>query len=69
MNRKRLLIWISGFAILFVFNVIVEFFILPAWNLDNTPRNDIYFQSWWGVVAIWLFFGIPFLKFIERKTS
>ncbi|MBT8448294.1 MAG: hypothetical protein KJO69_01305 [Gammaproteobacteria bacterium] len=62
--------WFSGFVVLFVFNVIVEAFVLPAIGLDNTPKNDIYFQIWWLVVITWLFFGLPIInKKLPKKQD
>ena len=65
---KRLIFWGIGFVVLFLINLLVEFFLLPLWELDNTDKNDIYFKCWWIVVGIWLLFGIKFLKYIERNT-
>ena len=68
MNKKRLIFWGVGFIVLFLINALVESLLLPLLGLDNTPKNDIYFQMWWIVVGIWLLFGIKFLKFVERKS-
>jgi len=68
LNKKRLLIWLSGFIVLVLIDLLVEFFLLPLLGLDNTPKNDIYFLFWWIVVGIWFFFGLFFLKYMERKS-
>lgn len=67
MNRH--LIWIGGFVALFLFNVVVEVFVLPALDLDNTPRNDIYFQTWWLVVITWLLVGLKLLRKLEQRHT
>lgn len=67
MNWKRLIKWGSGFLVLFLINVLIEAVFLPLLDLDNTDKNDIYFQIWWIVVGIWLLFGLLFLKYIEKK--
>ncbi|MDF1694763.1 MAG: hypothetical protein P1U56_02975 [Saprospiraceae bacterium] len=54
---KKNVIWISGFVLLFLLNLAVEFFILPTIGLDNTPKNDIYFKIWWLAVGTWLIIG------------
>ena len=60
--RKRILFWGVGFLILFLINILVELIILPNFGLDNTDNNDIYFQSWWLVVGLWMLFGLKFIK-------
>ncbi|HMK26427.1 MAG TPA: hypothetical protein VK483_10380 [Chitinophagaceae bacterium] len=69
LNKRRLIIWGIGFVVLAFIDFIVEFFLLPLWGLDNTPKNDIYFQSWWVVVGLWLLFGLKFLKYLQRKKT
>ena len=66
---KRLLLWAGGFAVLFGINVLVELVFLPLLGLDNSVKNDVYFQTWWIVVAIWLFFGNEILKRFEGAKS
>jgi len=66
-NRKRLITWLSGFAILFLIDLLVESILLPMWGLDNTPKNDIYFKLWWLIFVLWLVFGIPYLLFNKNK--
>ncbi|MDB9779917.1 hypothetical protein OAB54_06720, partial [Flavobacteriaceae bacterium] len=61
-NKRIILKWGIGFAVLFLFNVFVEVIILPFIDLDNSPRNDIYFQVWWLCVVLWLVFGFRFLN-------
>lgn len=58
---KRYVYWLIGFISLLIFNLIVEAFVLPGLGLDNTERNDIYFQLWWVVVFLWLIFGLMFI--------
>ena len=55
---QRYIYWLAGFVGLLIFNLLVEAFVLPALGLDNTERNDIYFQLWWLVVFAWLIFGL-----------
>lgn len=57
MISKQNIYWAAGFLLLFIINVLVEAFVLPAFNLDNTPKNDIYFKIWWIVVILWLLTG------------
>lgn len=59
--------WILGFVLLFLINVLVEAVLLPYWDLDNTPRNDIYFQSWWVLVGLWAILGLRVLTYFDRK--
>ncbi|MFY0652142.1 MAG: hypothetical protein JXQ96_08925 [Cyclobacteriaceae bacterium] len=68
-KHKKVFFWILGFVILFLINVFVEAILLPYWDLDNTDKNDIYFQSWWVVVGIWLLFGRKFLDLMNGKTE
>lgn len=63
---KRYLIWASGFLGLFIFNIIIEAWVLPALDLVNTDRNDLYFQFWWLLVVIWALFG---LHIIGKRQS
>ena len=64
---KHLVIWIAGFVVLFLINFIVEFILLPLWNLDNTPKNDIYFKLWCVAVGIWFLYGIKVWKAFSKK--
>lgn len=64
---RRYIQWGLGFVGLFLINVLVEAVLLPYWKLDNTPRNDIYFQSWWVVVGLWAIFGLSVLTYFERR--
>jgi len=68
-NKKRLLLWIAGFAILFLFNVFVEVVVLTYLDLHNTDKNDIYFQLWWIVVGIWLLFGYKLLGVLNKSQN
>ncbi len=68
-KRKRLIIWGGGFLVLLLINLLVEAVLLPYFGLDNTDKNDIYFQSWWVLVGTWLLFGLLFLKYIEKKKN
>lgn len=63
---KRGLYWICGFVALFVVNVVVEAIVLPALDLHDTPKNDLYFQLWWVAVGLWLIFGLTILARFER---
>tara|TARA_B110000259_G_scaffold6172_1_gene6806 strand:- start:700 stop:903 length:204 start_codon:yes stop_codon:yes gene_type:complete len=54
---KKQTLWLIGFLDLFLINVLVESIILPYLDLENTPKNDLYFQIWWLFVIVWLFFG------------
>tara|TARA_B110000046_G_C13020511_1_gene410901 strand:- start:241 stop:627 length:387 start_codon:yes stop_codon:yes gene_type:complete len=65
LDSKVLLKWVVGFGFLFFFNVLVEQIVLPFLDLDDTPKNDIYFQIWWICVLFWFLFGWVILK----KTS
>ncbi len=56
------IIWILGFIFLFLLNLVVEALILPLLDLENTPRNDVYFKVWWVAVGLWFLFGRSFLK-------
>lgn len=70
MNKKTLVLWGIGFVVLFAINLLVELVLLPLMGLDNTPRNDIYFQSWWVVVGFWLVFGNMILeRFTKTKYA
>ena len=62
---KRFVLWVGGFIALFLIDLLVESIFLPLWGLDNTEKNDIYFQSWWIVVGLWLLFGMKLLKFLK----
>ncbi|NRB51674.1 MAG: hypothetical protein HRU41_28635 [Saprospiraceae bacterium] len=64
---RRYMYWILGFVLLLLVNVLVEAVLLPYWNLDNTPKNDIYFQSWWLLVGLWAILGLRWLAYLERK--
>ncbi len=64
---RRYIQWVLGFVLLFIINVLVEALLLPYWNLDNTSRNDIYFQSWWVLVGLWAIFGLRVLTYFDRK--
>jgi len=68
-NMKRLMIWAAGFALLFLFNVLVEAIVLPMLDMNNTDKNDIYFIAWWIVVGLWLLFGLKIIKHIEQKKN
>jgi hypothetical protein len=54
---RQLIFWLAGFAILFLFNLFVEYFVLTWLDLHNTTANDPYFISWWLLVLVWLIFG------------
>jgi hypothetical protein len=45
-NKNKLLKWGFGFLCLFLFNVLEESIVFPALDLDNSPKNDLYFQAW-----------------------
>ncbi|MDO7541555.1 MAG: hypothetical protein ACKVJM_05720 [Flavobacteriales bacterium] len=62
LDSKVLLKWGLGFGFLFFFNVLVEQIALPFLDLDDTPKNDIYFQIWWICVLFWFLFGWVILK-------
>ena len=68
-NKRIILKWGIGFAVLFLFNVFVEAIILPFIDLDNSPRNDIYFQGWWLCVVLWLVFGFRFLSWRSKNRN
>ena len=68
-GKKRMLFWFLGFVFLFLSNVLVESLILPNWGLENTPRNDIYFQTWWLLVGVWLVFGNIIISAFQRTTD
>lgn len=63
------MIWAAGFALLFLFNVLVEAIVLPMLDMNNTDKNDIYFIAWWIVVGLWLLFGLKIIKHIEQKKN
>ncbi len=69
LNKKNLIVWVIGFVILFLIDILVESILLPYWGLDYTDENDIYFKLWWVVVGIWFLFGLVFLKHFERKKT
>jgi|TARA_B110000967_G_scaffold45477_1_gene45790 hypothetical protein len=54
---KKQTLWLIGFLDLFLINVLVESIILPYLDLENTPKNDLYFQIWWAFVITWFIFG------------
>ena len=62
LDSKVLLKWVVGFVFLFFFNVLVEQIALLFLDLDDTPKNDIYFQIWWICVLFWFLFGWVILK-------
>ena len=62
LDSKVLSKWVVGFVFLFFFNVLVEQIVLPFLDLDDTPKNDIYFQIWWICVLFWFLFGWVILK-------
>ena len=63
---KRVAIWVAGFVVLFLINLLVEAFLLPTWGLENTTKNDLYFQLWWVAVGIWFVFGNSILMVFEK---
>ena len=69
MNKKNLAIWGLGFIFLCVINILVELVLLPLTGLDNSSKNDIYFQSWWVVVGGWFVFGNMILKALTGTAT
>jgi hypothetical protein len=67
--KRKIIIWIIGFAVLLIIDLLVERLLLPAIGLDKTEKNDLYFKLWWVLVAIWLIFGLPVLGYIERHKK
>lgn len=62
--------WMLGFALLFLIELLLESVLFPFLGLEQTPRNDIYFQVWWVVVILWLLFGrIIVSTFISSRES
>ncbi len=53
-----ILLWVSGFAVLFGFNAIAEVWIMTVFEWNDTLNNDLYFQLWWLAVAGWSFAGL-----------
>ena len=66
---RQFVIWCAGFVALFAFNLLVEAFLLPALNLENTPRNDLYFIGWWVAVGLWLGLGNELIRLCRSKFS
>ena len=62
------LLWIFGFFALLAFDLFVEAFIFEWLDWNGTNKNDWFFALWWGVVAVWLFFGLKTL-FDLKKTN
>ena len=69
MNIRRLIIWIFGFVVIFLLNILVENVLLPKLDLNNTDKNDIYFKAWWLVAGIWLVVGLPLLALIDKNKK
>jgi hypothetical protein len=67
LNKKTFIIWVIGFVVLFLIDIVVESLLLPYWGLDNSSENDIYFKLWWVVVAIWFLFGLTLITYFESK--
>ena len=59
---KRYVLWGAGFAALFAGNALVELVVLPALDLENTPKNDGYFLTWWFGVGLWGVWGNAVLQ-------
>ena len=62
------LLWIFGFFVLLAFDLFVEAFIFEWLQWNGTNKNDWSFALWWGVVAVWFFFGLKTL-FDLKKTN
>ena len=62
------LLWIFGFFVLLAFDLFVEAFIFEWLKWNGTNKNDWFFALWWGVVAVWFFFGLKTL-FDLKKTN
>ena len=60
--KRHILLWLAGFGLLVGLNLVVEMVVLPGLGLDATPRNDIYFMSWWVIVGFWLVFGLLIVR-------
>ena len=60
---------LSGFALLFAVNALVELLILPQLGFENTPDNDVYFQSWWVLLGLWFVFGNSILTKIDTERA
>ena len=65
-KKKNVFVWIAGLVTLFLINILIEALALPAMGLDNTPKNDIYFMSWWAVTGLWFFFGLILLNHYDQ---
>ena len=63
--RDRL--WIFGFFALLAFDLFVEAFIFEWLDWNGTNKNDWFFVLWWGVVAVWFFYGLKKFLFNQIK--
>ena len=68
-SRTRMLIWLFGFLVLFLVDVFVEGFVLPRLGMENTPQNDLFFQTWWLLVGLWFMGGNAVISAITRSRA
>ena len=61
------LLWIFGFFALLAFDLFVEAFIFEWLDWNGTNKIDWFFALWWGVVAVWFFYGLKKLLFNQIK--
>lgn len=66
---QRTVLWLAGFALLFAVNALVELLILPQLGFEDTPDNDVYFQSWWVLLGLWFVFGNSILTKIDTERE
>lgn len=64
---KILAIWFFGFITLFSFDLFMEFVIFEWLGWNGTEKNDWFFILWWGLMLLWLVFGIGISKKIFKK--
>lgn len=72
MNKiKFFLFWVFGFFLLLSFDLFIEAFVFEWLGWNGTNKNDWFFALWWGLVAVWAFYGFfrIYLKWKSIKTS
>ena len=66
---KRMALWVLGFVLLALINLLAETVLLPLWGLNNTSKNDVYFITWWIVVGAWFLFGNTILAAFDGSRT
>jgi|TARA_B110000914_G_scaffold73902_1_gene64865 hypothetical protein len=64
------LTWLVGFFALLSLDIFMEGLVFEWLKWNGTTKNDWFFQLWWGLVMLWLIFGLFILnlKFNRNKN-